>query len=94
MEKNGVETHIIQIVDEPGQILALQILSSIPIFVPTEEVGELVVEIRRSSVKIAELLQEIGRGHGDGTRGASRLTLSGQAPTCEGWKPWWATKHR
>ena len=40
------------------------------VFVPAEEVGELVVEIRRGSVEIAEFLQEIGRGHGDGARGA------------------------
>ena len=78
-ERNGAETHIVQIVDEPNQIFALQTRSSISIFVPTEEVGELVVEIRRSSVEIVELLQEIGRGHGDGAGGALRLSC--QAPT-------------
>ena len=72
-ERNGVEAHIVQIVDEPSQILAFQTCSSILVFVPMEEVGELVVETRRSFVEIAELLQEIGRGHGGDTRGASRL---------------------
>ena len=43
---NGVEAHIVQIVDEPSQIPALQTWSSILVFVSAEEVGELVVEIR------------------------------------------------
>ena len=54
--RNGAEAHIVQIVDEPNQTLALQTCSSISVFVPTEEVGELVVKMRRSSVKIAEFL--------------------------------------
>ena len=58
-ERNGAEAHIVQIVDEPNQILALQTWDSIFVFVPAEEVGELVVEIRRGSVEIAEFLQEI-----------------------------------
>ena len=71
-ERNDAETHLIQIVDEPSQVLALQTRSSIFVFVPAEEVSELVVEIKRSSVELAELLQEIGRGHGaaqEGPRG-------------------------
>ena len=71
-EKSGARAHVVQIVDEPSQILALQTWSSVLVFVPTEEVGELVVEIRQSSVEITELLQEIGRCHGDDARRASR----------------------
>ena len=44
-EGNGAETHIIQIVDEPRQIITLQTWNSILVFVPAEEVGELVVKI-------------------------------------------------
>ena len=51
-----MEAHTVQIVDEPNQTLALQTCSSISVFVPAEEVGELVVKMRRSSVKIAEFL--------------------------------------
>ena len=84
-ERNGAEAHIVQIVDEPGQILALQTWNSILVFFPTEEVGELVVEIRRSSVELAELLEEIGQGHGDGVRGASRL--SAERSSVHAWMP-------
>ena len=45
-ERNGVEAHFIQIVDEPSQVLALQTWNSILAFIPAEEVTELVVEIR------------------------------------------------
>ena len=44
--RNGMETHIVQIVDQPSQILALQTWDSILVFVPAEEVDELVVEMR------------------------------------------------
>ena len=37
--------HIVQIVDEPNQILPLQTWNSIFVCVPAEEVGELAVEI-------------------------------------------------
>ena len=69
-----METHIAQIVDKPNQVLALQTWSGILIFVPAEEVDELVVEMRRSSVEIAEFLQGIGRGHEDDGRQTSRLS--------------------
>ena len=63
--KTEVKAHIVQIVDQPSQIFALQIWSSIFVFVSAEEADELVVEMRRSSVEIAEFLQGIERGHGD-----------------------------
>ena len=44
-ERNGVEAHIVQTVDEPSQILILQIWNSILVFVLVEVVGDLVVEI-------------------------------------------------
>ena len=64
-EKNEVKAHVVQVVDQPSQILALQTWSSIFVFVPAEEVDELVVELRRSSVEIAEFLQGVWRVHGD-----------------------------
>ena len=63
--KNEVKACIVQIVDQPSQIFALQTWSSILVFVSAEEVDELVVKMRRSSVEIAEFLQGVGQGHGD-----------------------------
>ena len=60
MGKNGAEAHIVQIVDEPSQIFASQTWDSISVFVPAEEVDELAVKMRRSSVQISEFLQRIG----------------------------------
>ena len=40
-----MEVHFVQIVDEPNQVLALQTWSSISIFIPVEEIGELVVKM-------------------------------------------------
>ena len=81
MGRNSTEADFVQIVDEPSQILALQTRSCILVFVPTEEVGELVVEIRRSSVEIAEFLQEVGRGHRDGVRGG----LEAERSSAQAW---------
>ena len=50
------ETHAIQILDEPGQILSLQAWNNILVFVPTEEVDELPVKLRRGSVEVVEWL--------------------------------------
>ena len=72
--KNEVEAYIVQIFDKPSQVLALQTWDSILVFVPAEEVDELFVETRRSSVEIAEFLQEIGRVHGGDGRGALRFS--------------------
>ena len=46
MGKNDVNTHVVQIVDKPSQVLALQTCCTIFVFVPAEEVDELVVELR------------------------------------------------
>ena len=45
-EKDGLETHPIQVLNEPHQILALQGSNSISILVPAEEVTELLVKLR------------------------------------------------
>ena len=45
MEKNGGEAHIVQIVDESSQILALQTWDSISVFVPAEEADEPAVKM-------------------------------------------------
>ena len=91
-EKTEAKAHIIQIVDKPSQTLASQTWDGILVFVPAEEVDELVVETRRTSVEIAEFLQGIGRGHGDDGRGA--LRLGGQRSFARCQKPWWAAKEK
>ena len=88
--ENGGEAHIVQIVDEPNQILASQNWDSIFVFVPAEEVDEPAVKMRRSSIQIAEFLQGIGRGHGSGGRGTSMLGAQRSRTGCR--KPWWAAK--
>ena len=54
--KGGSETHVIKVLDKPRQILALQIRKTTSILPPAEEVAELLVKLRRSSVEVAELL--------------------------------------
>ena len=65
MGGNLAEAHIVQMVDEPRQSPALLAWNDISIFLPADEVDELVVKMRRCSVEIAERLQGIGRGHGE-----------------------------
>ena len=55
-ERNGLKTHFIQVINEPGQILALQAWKNVLILVSVEEVCELLVKPGRSSVEVAELL--------------------------------------
>jgi len=55
VKRDGLETHAIQVLDEPRQILALQVRKSVSILVPAKEVAELLVKLRRSFVKVAEL---------------------------------------
>ena len=42
---DGLEAYTIQVLDEPRQILVLQIRKNVPIFVPAKEAGELVVKL-------------------------------------------------
>jgi len=63
--RNGLETHAIQVLDEPHQVLALQVRSSGSIFAPAKEVANLVVKPGRGSVEVVELSQGTGRDHGD-----------------------------
>ena len=53
--KNGLRTHVIQVLDEPYQILALQTCNNVSILVPAKEVAELFVKLGRSSVEVVEL---------------------------------------
>jgi len=53
--RNDLETHSIQVLDEPHQILALQVRNSGLIFAPAKEVVDLVVKPGRSSVEVVEL---------------------------------------
>ena len=71
--KNDVNTHVVQIVNKPSQVLALQTCCTIFVFIPAEEVDEPVVELRRSSVEIVEFLQGAWQVHGDNaTKTATR----------------------
>jgi hypothetical protein len=50
-------THLVQIVNQPGQVVALEVWYMLPIFLPAKEVVELVRKLRRRFVKPVELLQ-------------------------------------
>ena len=49
-------THVIQVLNEPRQILIVQVLNSVLVLVPTKEVDELALKLRRSPIEVAELL--------------------------------------
>ena len=51
-----METHAIQILDEPRQVVASQAWNDPSILVPVEKVDELWVKLRRGSVEVTELL--------------------------------------
>lgn len=65
MGKDDLETHAVQVLDEPYQILALQVWNNVLILVPAEEVAKLGGKFGRSFVEVVELLQGIGKDHGD-----------------------------
>ena len=52
--KNEVKAHIVQIVDQRSQVFAPQTSDSTSVFLPAEEIDELVEETRRSSVEIID----------------------------------------
>lgn len=56
MGRDGLETHTIQILDEPCQILALQVLSSTSKLATAKAAAELLVKLWRSHVEVAQLL--------------------------------------
>ena len=56
VERDGSETHAIQVLDEPHQILALQVWNRSLILASTKEVAELLEKLWRSSVEVAEFL--------------------------------------
>ena len=43
--RGGLRTHTVQVLDEPCQIIALQVLSSTLKFAPTKAVAELLVKL-------------------------------------------------
>ena len=51
-----MEAHAIQVLDKPRQIFALQGRNSTSIPFAAEEIDEVLVELRRSSVEAVELL--------------------------------------
>ena len=62
-ENTRLETHTIEILDEPRQIVTLQTRNDVLILLPAEKVDKLWVKLRRGSVEVSELLQIIARGH-------------------------------
>lgn len=52
--RDGLGTHVIQILNEPRQVLALQAWNNTSILVPTEKVDELFGKLWRSSVEVVE----------------------------------------
>ena len=54
--RDGLETHTIQIFDEPRQIPALKVRKNVSIFIPAKETAELLVKLGRSSIEVVELL--------------------------------------
>ena len=60
-----LETHGIEILDEPGQIVALKTRNNVPILSPAKKADELVVELRRSFVEVVERFQVVVRDHRD-----------------------------
>ena len=54
--RDRLETHAIEILDQPCQILALQVWNGASKLALLNAAGELLVELRRSRVEVAELL--------------------------------------
>ena len=72
-KEDNIETHAVQIFDEPRQSIALQLRQTIPVVIPAKEVGELLVKVRRGSVEVVELLDHEGAGQGADLRRAVLL---------------------
>ena len=60
---NDLETHGIEILDEPGQIVALKPRNEVLIFSPTKKADKLVMKLGRSSVEVAEWFQAVVWDH-------------------------------
>ena len=54
--RDGLETHAIEVLYQPCQILALQVWNGASKLALLNAAGELLVELRRSRVEVAELL--------------------------------------
>ena len=54
-ENTRLETHTIEILDEPRQIVTLQTWNDVLILLPAEKFDKLWVKLRRGSVEVAEL---------------------------------------
>ena len=61
-----METHAVQVLDEPRQLLVSMIWENAPIRISAKKSFELLVELWRSSVKIVKLMEGIVRDHGLG----------------------------
>jgi len=56
IQRNDLEAHVIQVLDKPRQIFALQARNNISIPFAAKEIAEVLVELRRSFVEVVELL--------------------------------------
>ena len=65
MGRDGLETHAIEVLDQPCQILALQVWDGASKLALSNAAGELLVKLWRSRVKVAELLQRLESDYGD-----------------------------
>ena len=62
---NSLETHIIEILDEPSQIFALKTRNDVSILFPAEKVNKLIVKLRRSFIEVVKWFQVRGQDHRD-----------------------------
>ena len=56
VQGDGLQTHTIKVLDEPHQILTLQIWNHVSVLIPAEDVDEVLAELWRGSIELAELL--------------------------------------
>jgi len=54
--KDDLETHIVQVLDQPGQTFASQVPNETLILFPTNEIAELIVEVWRRPIEVVKLL--------------------------------------
>ena len=75
--RDGLETHAIEVLYQPCQILALQVWNGALKLVLSNAADELLVKLWRSRIEVAELLQRLESDHGDVWRGKRHVDLVG-----------------
>ena len=51
-------TYLVQIINEPHQLIALKVRPTSPILLPIKSVAELIVEVEGRSIEVIELLYD------------------------------------